>query len=544
MTPPVDLEPWPSLGPDVARWIEDNLVYGPGDLRGKPIRLDAEKKALLRRLYEVYPQGHPQAGRRRFKRCALSVRKGWAKSEYAALIAAAELHPEAPVRTIGWDGHGNPIGSGVTDPYIPLVAYTEEQSDELAYSALKVILEESEVAGDFDIGLMRIMRKKGDGKAVSLAASPDARDGARTTFMVCDETHRWNLPRLKQAHRTMLANLPKRRLADAWGLEITTSYAPGEGSVAEMTMDYARAVADGKTDDSRLFFFHRQAKDAPPDQGGYDLANPADVRAAVIEASGPIVAAWSDIDSIVEQFNDPTADRQYLCRVWLNWITQGSDRAFDAVKWGGLAQPRSILPGETITLGFDGSRNHDSTAIVATHVQSGYQWLVQAWERPNGPSGEGWEVPRDEVSRTIADCFERWNVWRLYGDPPGWEETMATWAGRFGSDRVIEWFTYRHRPMAMALMSYAGAMAAEELSHDGSPILAAHIGNSCKRKLNILDDKGERLWAIVKERPDSPHKIDAAIAGCLAWEARNDAVTEGVGLDDRSVYEDRGLILI
>jgi hypothetical protein len=529
----------------VADWIEANLVHGPGDLRGQPAKLDDEKRGLLVRFYEVYPQDHPSAGRRRFKRCGLSVRKGWAKTEFAAMIAAAELHSTAPVRCIGWDSRGNPIGGGVTDPYIPLVAYTEEQSDELAYSALKVMLEEGPLADDFDIGLMRIMRKGGDGKAVSLAASPDARDGARTTFQVADETHRWVLPRLRQAHKTMLANLPKRKLADAWALETTTSYSPGEGSIAESTMDYARAIADGKTAaEPRFFFFHRQAKDVPPDQGGYDLTKADDIRAAAIEAAGPYVAAWSDTDAIVEQFNAPDADRPYLCRVWFNWITAGSDRAFDSVKWATLAAPRSILPGETIVLGFDGSRNHDSTAIVATHVQSGYQWLVKAWERPFGPSGEGWEVPRGEVTQTIADCFERWSVWKLYADPPGWEETVASWAGRYGSDRIKEWFTYKHRPMAMALISYAGAMAAEELSHDGDPTFAVHIGNSCKRKLTIVDDKGEKLWAAVKERPDSPHKIDAAIAGCLSWEARNDAVTEGVGLDERSVYEDRGLILI
>ena len=125
------------------------------------------------------------------------------------------------MRTIGWDEDGNPIGGPVTDPYIPMVAYTEEQSDELAYGALKTILEESPIAHLFDIGLERITRRTGEGRAVSLSSSPSARDGARTTFAVFDETHWWVLPRLKAAHQTMLANLPKRRLADAWALEVT-----------------------------------------------------------------------------------------------------------------------------------------------------------------------------------------------------------------------------------------------------------------------------------------------------------------------------------
>src|SRR5690606_36300709 len=188
MVPDDGDEFWPTLGPQVCDWIETFLIHGPGDLRGQPARLDDEKRGLIYRMYEVYPQGHPHAGRRRFRRVALSVRKGWAKTELAALIAAVELHPDGPVRCDGWDANGNPVGRGVVDPYIPMVAYSEEQSDELAYHALRVILGMSALADDFDIGLERIVRVGGDGKAVSLASSPDARDGARTTFSVMDET--------------------------------------------------------------------------------------------------------------------------------------------------------------------------------------------------------------------------------------------------------------------------------------------------------------------------------------------------------------------
>src|SRR5690606_3140924 len=148
---PEDREPWPTLGPQVCAFIETYLVHGPGDLRGQPARLDDEKRALIWRMYEVYPQDHPLAGRRRFKRVGLSLAKGLAKTELAAWIAACERHPEAPVRCIGWAGAGNPSGGPVTAPYIPLVAYTEEQSDELAYGALRVILEESPLRDDFDI---------------------------------------------------------------------------------------------------------------------------------------------------------------------------------------------------------------------------------------------------------------------------------------------------------------------------------------------------------------------------------------------------------
>lgn len=537
--PPLERQPWPTLGPQVCEFIESYLVFGPGDLRGEPARLDAEKRALIYRMYEVYPQGHPQEGRRRFKRVAISLRKGSAKTEFAAWIAACELHPDGPVRCDGFDGDGEPVGVGVTDPYLPMVAYTEEQSDELAYGALRVILQYSSLAGDFDIGLERIMRIGGDGKCVSLASAPDARDGARTTWQHFDETHRFTLPRLKMAHRTMMANIPKRLLSDAWSLETTTAPAPGEGSIAEGTMDYARQVADGKISDSRLFFFHRQAGDdikLHTDNGELDLAA---VRAAVIEASGP-VAGWSDIDGIIEQWRDPTADLAYLERVWLNRLVRATERAFDAERWKALAQPDTVIAeGEMITLGFDGARYHDSTALVATHILSGFQWLVGLWEHPHG--NENWEVPADEVDDAVADTFERYEVWRMYCDPPYWETSVASWAGMYGEKRVLAWWTNRKKQMAYAIRSFCNGIASGEVTHDGSAGLARHIGNACRHLLLMRDEQEQQLWIMYKERPDSPHKIDAAMAAALSWEARCDALTAGVRTSRRSVYEDRGL---
>lgn len=536
---PQDKKSYPTLGPQVCAFMESYLVHGPGDLRGQPVVLDDEKRALIYRMYEIYPQNHPQAGRRRFKRVALSLRKGSAKTELAALIAAVELHPDGPVRCDGWDAKGNPVGVGVRDAYIPMVAYTEEQSDELAYGALRVILGYSELADDFDIGIERIMRILGDGKAVSLSTSPDARDGARTTFQIFDETHRMNTPRLKAAHRTMLANIPKRYLSDAWSLEVTTAPAPGEGSVAEDTMDYARQVAGGAISDSRLFFFHRQAGEDGKD---LDLSTPEKIRDAVIEASGP-VAEWSDIDGICEQWRDPTADKTYLERVWLNRLVRASERAFDAELWKELVKPDFTPPeGETITLGFDGARWRDSTALIGTHLRTGFQWSLGIWEKPQNV--DEWEVPADDVRMTVQEAFERWNVWRMYCDPPYWESLVAEWAGQYGEKRVIEWWTNRMKAMAYAIKAFVTSMKAREICHDGDNAYTRHIGNAVRKKLHMVDEDGQPLWVIYKERPDSQFKIDGAMAGILSWQARCDAITAGASLDGASVYESRGILTL
>jgi len=514
-----DDDGYPTLGPLVCQFIEQNLVFGPGDLRGQPAELDDEKRALIWRIYEVFPKGHDQAGRRRFKRVGISLPKGTAKTELAAWIAACELHQEAPVRCDGFDNDDDPMGCPVRDPYIPLVAYTEEQSDELAYGALKVILEEGPLRDDFDIGIERIMRRGGDGKALSLSTSPNARDGARTTFSVFDETHWWTLPRLVKAHQAMLANLPKRKLSDAWGLEITTAPEPGSGSVAEATMDYAKAIDEGRVKDSRLFFFHRQASD------DHDLDTEEGARAAVIEASGP-AAVWRDIDSIVELWRDPTTDRSYWERVWCNRLVKSSSKAFDSQLFESLGKDSPVKLGDQITLGFDGAMFRDATALVATHIPTGYQFVLGVWECPHGR--DDWEVPQNEVDDAVRAAFENYDVWRMYADPPYWQAWVAKWAGEFGEDRVVEWWTNRRKPMTFALEAFNTSIKAGDISHDGNDRYIKHIGNAHRHDLPMLDEQGKAMWLIRKDRSDSPYKIDLAMAGVLSWEAYNDAITSGV----------------
>lgn len=519
---PKDRRPWPTLGPLVCDWIEDHLVFGPGDLRGQPARLDDEKRALIYRMYEVYPKTHANAGRRRFKRVGISLPKGLAKTEMAAWIAAAELSPDAPVRCTGWTRKGRgwePVGGPVVDPYIPLVAYTEEQSDELCYGALKAILEESPIAGDFDIGLERIMRVGGDGKAASLSAAPNARDGARTTFAVADETHLWVNARIKQAMQTIRANLSKRKLADPWMLEITTAFEPGAGSVAEATMEQADAIAEGKVSDATLFFFHRQASDH------HDLTTKDGARAAVIEASGE-AASWRDIDAIVADWADPTTDRAWWERVWTNRIVQSARQAFNVETWDALAEPKVVEAGARITIGFDGSQFHDSTGIICTEIATGYQWVAGLWERP--ANVEQWSVPAEEVDAVVRALFQRYTVWRMYADPPYWQSWIALWIGLFGKEQVIEWWTNRLRPMAMAIEGFTTAMVDRSISHDGDPRLRRHLANARKQDIHQRDDKGKPLYVIRKERSDSPHKIDLGMAAILSWEARTDAVAAGM----------------
>jgi hypothetical protein len=189
---------------------------------------------------------------------------------------------------------------------------------------------------------------------------------------------------------------------------------------------------------------------------------------------------------------------------------------------------------DLIALGFDGSMFHDATGLVATHIRSGYQWKVGLWERP--PHREQWQVPAEEVDALMRDTFSRFNVWRLYADPAYWQAWVSVWAGLFGKERVVEFFTHKSRKMMAALESFDTAIREGKISHNGDKDLARHVANARKEELpNWRDEQGKALWLIRKERPDSPQKIDLAMAAVLSWEARNDALASGVSLEPVSV---------
>lgn len=531
--PELEERPWPTLGPVVCEWLEENLVFGPGDLRGQPLRLSMEQKAFLYRVYELHPlcacwgkrtclhQARP--ARRRFNRVALSLAKGLSKTELGSAITAAELHPDAPVRAVSWyklrGGEWVPEGSGVNSPYIPVLATTEEQVEDLGFGVLLDMLSNSRLSRDFDLGLERIVRWGGDGICQPMSTAPNSKDGALTTFQWFDETHRLYLANQKHAHQTMLANLAKRPLADPWSMETTTAYAPGQNSIAEDTMEYGRRIADGRAKDPRLFFFHREASPK------WDISKVEDRRQAVIEARGPEAAEWSDIDRICAQWDDPSTDKQYLERVWLNRATGMTGRAFDAARWAELAGRlvREIPARRLVTLGFDGARFLDATALVATDVETGFQQVVGLWENP----GRGaWETPLAEVESALEYAFERWEVWRGYFDPYYWESELARWAGKWGEKRIVTFATNRWKLMALALRSYHQAIAAGLVTNDGHEGMYRHMGNAVRQYVHF-DVEGEQLWLVQKERADSPFKIDAVVAGCLSWQARLDALTEG-----------------
>jgi hypothetical protein len=537
IVPPLDDEPWPTLGPQVCDFIEDRAVFGPGSLMGQPAKLDDEKRAAIYRMYEVYPRDHEFAGRRRFKRAGLSWRKGLAKTEFGAWVSYTELHPEAEVRFDGWDAHGNPVGRPVVFPYIPMMAVTEEQVSELAYGVLLYIVQEGPDADLFDAGLDRIIRLdengKPGGRAVPVANAPGSRDGALTTFQYFDEPHRLYLPNHLKAYETMMANLEKRVLEDPWALSTSTAGQPGQGSIEENTYKGAQEIAKGDVEEPDLFYFHRDSS------GNHDLSTMEGRIAAIKEATGPVGEyGTGQFRGIAKQWDRKGADKAYLERVWLNRWRKSTSQAFDLEQWKrssrvrknripGLNRANQRIPkGAFVAGGFDGARFRDATALVITDIKTGLQELVGLWERP--PDTEDWEVPENEVTELLDQVMKDYEVWKVYCDPPHWTETVGAWSVKY-PDQIEEWWTAQPKRMAYAIREYVEALDSGSIGHsDAHPNdddFLRHIGNAGRKDLRMRDDEDNPLWVMAKQEIEQ--KFDAAMAATLSGKAALDARKAG-----------------
>lgn len=557
VVPGADPEPWPTIGAEVVDFFEDRAVYGKGSLEGEPYVVDPEFKAFIYRAFEVYPQivtksfagggpglhikdRHPWAGRRRFKRVGLSVRKGLAKTEKEALLVYGHIHPEGPAKCDGFDASGNPVAAPTKRPYVPMLAFSLEQVEELAYGTLAYIVQNGPDADLFDVSLERIIRLdeygREDGKALPLAQSPDSRDGALTTLNAFDEPHRLYMPRHLKAHETMDANLEKRPLEDPWALYVGTAGELGQKSVAEQLHTEAEQIRDGKIDKPDLFYLYRS------DSGGHDLTDKAQRIAAIAEATGP-AGEWGpgQFDSIASKWDRPGADTAYLERVWLNrWVKSGQ-QAFDVKRWpalahvkGSLAGPqRSRIPrGAAVVVGFDGARRRDSTALVITEIATGTQELFRLWEVDLDEPD--WEIDEADVDQAVDEIFARYEVVLFYGDPPYWVEEMGRWAGRH-KGLVEEWWTNRYKVMGYAVRAYQEAIASGAVGwcvEDPHALdLARHVGNAGQEKTSFIvedgPDEGQPLYNLTKIHPD--RKFDAAMAAVLSWQAYLTAIKKGMG---------------
>lgn len=544
-----------SLGWLALAWIEALVVHGPGDVQGRSLNpedpdalpLDDEFAGHIVDCYAL-----DEDGRRTYDAAFLSRPKGRDKSGQAARLVLFEAL--GPCRFAGWAqggeiyedpyglgfkyeySPGEPMGRHVTYPFIRCLATEENQTgntyDNVHFNLTEEDAPLSRIPG-LDAGLTRtFLPKPFGGEIRPSSASNSSKDGGKETFVVFDETHLYLLPELHRMYRTVRRNAAKRKAAQPWFIETTTMYQPGEGSVAESTYEKAELIREGKTRVKRLFFDHREAS------GDVDLTDETAIRAALAEAYGPF-AAVMDIDKILNEIWDPENLPSDSRRYFFNQRTSAWDAWLAEYEWNSRKrEDAEIRNGDTITLGFDGSRKRsrgvtDATALIGCRVSDGFLFEIKIWEQPEGPAGKEWKVPQAEVLAAVRDAFQRYNVVGFYADPAKWESSVADWEAQYGKrlkvkatrTNPIEWWMTGGRAMHIVRATEAlhTAVIDGSMIHRGDYALTRHVLNSRRRST-------PQGIQISKESPDSPRKIDAAVAGILAWAARLDAIAAGVGL--------------
>jgi hypothetical protein len=365
-----------------------------------------------------------------------------------------------------------------------------------------------------------IVHRKLGGRIRILASDVDTADGVIPTLALVDELHR---------HKSAdLYGIFRDGLGPRQGQMITISTA---GDDEDSPLGQLRAKAHAIPGQSREgayrhvrapgFALHEWALEA--DQLPQEWPPPKE-HLPVAKQANP--ASWQTLEELGSRANSPSMTRwqwaRFACGVW----GLGTERAFDRDRWDSLAVPGQEIPeGAPVTLGFDGSRFHDDTGLVACDIRTGHMQVVGHWSRPPG-AGQDFEIPEAEVDEAVAYAFDRWYVWRLYGDPPYWESALDRWAGDHGEKHVVRWWTNRIKQTALALRAFRNDMEPGKMSHDGDLALAEHVGAAALHWTKMRDGN-EFLWVIRKDGPKSPRKIDLAMAAMLAWECRGDAIASG-----------------
>jgi phage terminase large subunit-like protein len=501
------LSPTHSLGFALLDWIETYLIHGPGDIEGDPIVTDDEFAAFILRCYEI-----DKDGKRKVRRAVLSRPKGRAKSELAAFIAVAEAlgpvrfsHFAAAGEVSPWGyeyTEGEPVGVAVKRPEILCFA-TEYGQAGNTYDAVRYICATSEVLkADYpgiDVGLTRIILPQG-GQITPESAADSSKDGGKSTFVVFDETHLWVLPRLKRLHQVVLRNLLKRKVAAGWAFETTTMYAPGEGSVAEGTHEYAKAVMEGRTADAGLLFDHRQASPK------WDATKKRDRLAGLNEVYGP-ASEWLGLEAIADSYDDPQTSPAEWERYWFNRPVSIQGQWLPQLAWDECQSAREIPDGQRVVLALDGSYSRDATAIAAVSVeQFPHLQLAGVWERPLGETE--WTVPILDVEEAIRTACLRWQVVEITADPHLWSRSLEVLAAE---GLPVTEFPQSAARMTPATQRFTTMVLERQMTHSGDPVLTRHVSNAVLKS----DARGVRIY---KENKNSARKIDAAVASIMALE--------------------------
>lgn len=475
-----------SDGAAVCAWIEAFLVAGAGHGLGDPLVLTDDQARLIYRLHERRADG-----RYRYRRALIGRPKGTGKSTLAAALALSRL--AGPVAPKGAE--------------IPIGAASYQQSD-IVFETASAMVREGPLRGLLDVQEHQILRLDAPGRIHRVAAVAGTNDGGRPSLVIGDELHEW-VDKKERVWLVLTNGLAKE--VDAQAVAITTAgdnletlcgqlYAFGkEGGEADFLFDWTEAGAE------------------------HVLTTREGLEAAISEAYGDAIGHTIELDAVMSRHRDLEREgRGYeFERYFLNRWTSSPIRWLPAGAWDACAKPETVVEaGAKVALGFDGSYNQDSTALVGCTLEDEpHVFVVDCWERPD--HSPDWVVPRSEVTAAVHAALDRYNVVALVCDPPGWHREIEEWSETYGAT-CVTFETNRRNVMSAACDRFYGQVVNKSLTHDDDQRLAQHLANA------IVKETPQGA-IITKDKRGSRRKIDLAIGAVLAVEGARMEPPEKVG---------------
>lgn len=532
---------FPTLGFAAGEWIESHLVIADGYRQGEPYLLTDEMWRFLVHYYRLWPDAQKWSGRvvspgagvpraLRYTGGQLRRSQKWGKDPFGAAIVWNEAL--GPSRFDGWDANGEPVGKPYPTPLIVELGTTEDQTNNTWTPTRNEVLgggqRPSPLAADkrvLSVDLAKIDLLSG-GKIEPVTTSAKSRLGAPMTFVTLTESHLMTT----QGGYRKVAGAVKRNIAgmDGRWLELTNAWDPTEGSEAQATASakdpdvYIDTVESHRVEDLSDDYalreeLRRQYGDSSRERGG-----------------------WVNLDRIASECRSPRHLESDRRRFFLNEIVVGESTFVLPEAWDAKRRDGQLEAGETVALGFDGSKYRDATALVASRIGDGRLFEIAVWERPEltpvderGPndpavSAEGWRVPSAEVDATLKEVFEAYNVVVMFADPWRWQDYLDAWAALW-PDRVVEFPTNVETRMDRAIERFMTAFGRGEITHNGGRKVSRHVRNTvvvkgARKKPRPGEDESLQTHYLKLAKRDPQGVIDGSVAVVLAHEARAHAI--------------------
>lgn len=463
--PPLDFKGWPrDRAKRRLRFIGKYVITPKGVGAEAPMRLRPWQREIIT---GAFAPG--------VRTALVSVPRANGKSALAAALAVAELFCGAP------------------SAEVLVVASDERQAQIVLRMAKRMVELNPELAERCHVYKDRLVVPHTDSVMLALPADPGALHGWDPSLLIVDELHVVT-PAVWEAVTSMSGKRP-----ESLTLAISTPATTPDCIMWAL-------VEHGRTGEDPAFYFREFA--APE---GCDVTD-REAWAAANPALGDFLTE-DGLAAAARTLREPVF-RQLRLGQWVS----GVDAWLPFGAWEAVGDPgRSVPNASRVVLAFDGSASGDSTALVGCTVgPEPHLFVVETWNNPGDPR---WRVPRGQVDAAVARAFDRWDVAELAADPWGWRSELEAWAERHGPDRVLEWNTAYVKRMGPATDRMYAAVVERQVTHDGDPVLAAHVAHAVAKSTTVGD-------VITKDQRNSPRKIDAAVAAIVAldraaWHTNN-----------------------